>query len=842
MKIRILSLYIIANCLIISNLFGQFPYNVKDPQTFFSNINLNYSGLESVKKAVNNNNYNKAIESYIDFLSNRNDRTYMYRAKDCDSMVYELREFYPYYEKELLKKTSNTVKYRLNIEGEIYEWPNGDIHWRTEHKQWISVLNRMQYMPELGLAYWYTHDITYFNCFWHWFEDWYVDNPVPDYQVNLTGGSWLPAVQSYTSPGGAWLALNTGIRVGSLISAYFYFENVPAFSKEKKWIFICSLMEHERYIYEYLKRCALGNWEMMVASGFLQLAVMTPEWNISNDILKYSKKTLENNYIKSINDEGFQFERTLGYHRHIVPSGVKALYLLKELNGIDCFSPEVEKKIYKSFDLVVNLIKPNNDDPSMGDMEIRKPYYGPDTIRYDSFFSSAALLFKDCRFNSLAGNLSIEDYLFFGKQGLKRFLSIPKICSDTVLRSRYFPLSKLAIMRSGKAFIDSCYNSIYCLFDNGPDGVGSHSHHDFLNIELFAYDKTLIIDPGRGNNYDHPLFRNYYRTVKAHNVVQIGENEKMQLKKGPNSNLVQNQVWSSTPFFDYARGILYDYEKCNHIRNLFFVKGEYFFLRDYISGDSQDLFKQYFHLPPGKVVINHTKNMAITNYANHANIAILSTDSTNLIIKVDSGYIATGSDNVFAPIVTNQKRQKLPVSFSTILYPIKKEQKFPEFSLFPIHTITGNDTSSAFILSYYKDKTIKKDYFYYKNTSYEDNTKLKGNIAFCRESEGIFSLLALYGEYLMWNNFSIKAPEYTSSYIKKDNTNYECYTELSNTCFQVIYQGITPKQLLLNGQEIPFTIDEKNKLLNFQVPEAGLYIIPIKNPQHLIKKKYNYEN
>lgn len=815
-----------------TKIYGQYPYSVKEAKTFFQYVNLDYPGLETVRELVHTGAYEKAITEYIDFFTNRKDRRFMYDGQDRKATIRDLRKLYPEYEKELMERVSKTTRFRLDIEGVIYEWPDGDIHWRTEHKQWISVLNRMQYMPELGLAYWYTGEARYFDNFWHWFSDWYQDNPVPEYPVKLTGGTWEPALQSYTGPGGAWLALNTGIRAGSLISAYYYFNRTPEFSTEKKWKFLCSLMEHERFIYEYLKRGALGNWEMMVSTGFLPVAVMTPEWKMSSDILSFSKFTLGNNYLKSVNDEGFQFELTLGYHRHIVPGGIRALYLLKDLNGLEGFAPEVEKRILKSFQLVADLIKPNNDDPSMGDTEIRKPNDGPDEIHYDPFFSSATLLFDDPRFKSMAGNFSVDDYLFFGKRGYDRFLAKKSELVDT-LRSLFLPQSRFVVMRSGRAFMDSTYNSIYCLFDNAPDGVGAHSHHDFLNIELFAYDKTLLIDPGRGNSYDHPLFWSYYRTVKGHNGVQIGEKSNLQLRKKAGSDLVTNQGWASTPCFDYAKGILRDYDGCDHVRELFFVKGEYFFLRDHITGVGEKSVQQYFHVPPGPVAIDPKQRTAMTHHPRHANLAILSADTTGLQIKLDTGYMATGSDNREVPIVTCLKKQTLPISFTTILYPIKVSDHYPEFRLSEIPILPGEDSSGQGFRFFHIRNGAKEDCFYTGNGSFEDRTCLKGEIAFCRKIDGDFALLILYGEKVEQDNYSITAPKHSVSYLRQNNFQYECYTEIPGTQFRIKYKGKTPQHLTLDGAEYPFSVDKRRKELTFTAPKAGMYRLSCQNPTNI---------
>ncbi len=769
-----------VSTLLSAPLRAQQPFRIADRQAFFSGIDLDYPGLNEVKEAVEAQRYDEAAALYFRFLDNRTDRRFMYGPENRSEVVADLRRLYPDFERKTTDRAERTLTFELPIEGTVFRWDDGDITWRNENKEWINILNRMPYLNDLGLAYWFTGDEKYFDCWWHWIEDWIEDNPVPDYPIELTGGTWNPLRQSYTAPHGPCRALEAGIRIGNWLQSYYYFAGSPRFTADRKWKFFRSAMEHTRYLYDYLKRGACGNWETTVSSGIIPLVVMTPEWKNSDDILQFCKKTLSNNLKAAVNDDGFQFELTIDYHRHVGETATKAVYFISGLNGLPGLDDEAMDKLRKTYDLIVSLKKPDNSNPSMGDMGVYFKGARSETVRDDAeFFGRATVLFGDPVYKTLAGSFTAEDYVYFGKTGYDKFEQVP-VLPDLALESRLLPASKLVVMRSGKACRDEDGGSLYCLFDNSPDGAGSHNHHDYLNIELFAYDKTLVVDPGRGVSYNDPLFTAFYRTVRAHNGVQVGPDGKRQLAKKAGDD-VRNEAWESNALYDYARGRLTNYDGVDHERELFFVKGEYWLLRDRLSGEGAPVLRQYFHTLPGPVERQADGRSFRTRYADCANLCVVPIGNDPIVASIDSGYMNTGNEhdeNLSAPIIAYTQQKNLPARFETLLFPLKKGEEAPVFDPRPIAAENADTTAYGFSIV---SGAGQKDRFYRSDNGHEnrfdDGTTLDGTLGFCRERNSSVERIALRGRSFAEKNFSLRSDSDNDAWLRRDSTDrYTLYS------------------------------------------------------------------
>jgi len=79
-----------------------------------------------------------------------------------------------------------------------------------------------------------------------------------------------------------------------------------------------------------------------------------------------------------------------------------------------------------------------------------------------------------------------------------------------------FPDSGVFISRS--QWNDS--NALYSFFDGGPFGEFYHAHYDFGSIEIAAFDRRWILDPGR-HTYTMDEMSRYMLESYSHNVVLI---------------------------------------------------------------------------------------------------------------------------------------------------------------------------------------------------------------------------------------------------------------------------------------------------------------------------------
>jgi hypothetical protein len=99
-----------------------------------------------------------------------------------------------------------------------------------------------------------------------------------------------------------------------------------------------------------------------------------------------------------------------------------------------------------------------------------------------------------------------------------------------------FDESGMTILRS-----ESGPSEIWCRCDAGPLGFSStaaHGHDDALSIEVRCDGVDLLADPGTYCYQSEPLWRSYFRSIRAHNTLELA-NARHSQQTGP-------FIWSSS--------------------------------------------------------------------------------------------------------------------------------------------------------------------------------------------------------------------------------------------------------------------------------------------------------
>jgi len=166
-----------------------------------------------------------------------------------------------------------------------------------------------------------------------------------------------------------------------------------------------------------------------------------------------------------------------------------------------------------------------------------------------------------------------------------------------------FPDGGYYIQRSGWSGFK---NARYLVFDCGPLGDGGHGHYDFLNIEVAANGRPLIVDPGR-YTYAESDWRRRFKGTAAHNTVCVDDADQVPYRRGkPRGPLAEARLLErfTAPEFDMLCGEVRSpaYEAI-HTRRIFFVGGEYWLIVDKLRGSVAHKYDLRFHLTPG--ALNH---------------------------------------------------------------------------------------------------------------------------------------------------------------------------------------------------------------------------------------------
>lgn len=106
------------------------------------------------------------------------------------------------------------------------------------------------------------------------------------------------------------------------------------------------------------------------------------------------------------------------------------------------------------------------------------------------------------------------------------------IARTQTLESKRFDDAGIFLLQCGHA---GSTDAISATVDVGPLGfksIAAHGHADALSITLRAFGVEFLIDPGTYDYFTHAEWRDYFRTTRAHNTIEIdGQDQSEMLGK-----------------------------------------------------------------------------------------------------------------------------------------------------------------------------------------------------------------------------------------------------------------------------------------------------------------------
>ena len=242
----------------------------------------------------------------------------------------------------------------------------------------------------------------------------------------------------------------------------------------------------------------------------------------------------------------------------------------------------------------------------------------------------------------------------------------------TRLESKAFPQGGFYIMRH-----DDLYMIIDCV-PADPKSPSGHKHNSRLSFELFACDKSFIIDPGTYIYTADKEMRNLFRSTRYHNTVVVDGEEQNRFAEDElfATNLdavVTVNRWLVTENYDLLDAEHNGYSRLNvvHRRQIYFNKEEqYWVIKDMLTGEGGDKhkFELYFHFAP--MALKNVKDELVIETGNKtgANIAIAPLEIDGLKLAIEKGWVSYSyGTKVEAPIVKYSKTAEVPTEFVTCI-------------------------------------------------------------------------------------------------------------------------------------------------------------------------------
>lgn len=606
-------------------------------------------------------------------------------------------------------QNSFRFNHQLHHYGDSINWPDNP----SDDIEWLIMLHKGYYLVGLGKLFRETGDISYLN---KW--------------VELTD-SWIEQVND---PG--FIATDvTGRRIQNWIYAFYYFGNKNSKHKiapDFLLRFLTSIHEQVDFLINNL--AVSRNHRTLELHAVFLAAVVFVEFKKSKQWLDYAKAALADNAQADILSDGVHCELSTFYH-HIVLKNLLAIKRLAVSNQITMLG-RFDEAICRALRFSLFIHKPDGQIPSLSDGDVGSFY---DLLKQGHEFYGREQL----------------TYVFSqGEKGLP-----PQECGKA------FPASGYYILRSAWSTENEPFHDArYLVFDCGPLGAGNHGHLDLLNIEVAAYGRSLVVDPGR-YTYEESGETNWrvlFRSTRYHNTVEVDGKNQVNYSysegkgkyhiQGPHAEAgLSHFISDNSCHLLHGKARSHEYTAL-HERKIFFVSDEYWLISDILYDQLQHQYALRYHLSPeaqNQTAIEQNGNSIIIN---SPNLLLLQPFALQTEVLIEPGFISSAyGKKTKAPII-NFQRQAENTVFETVLFPYKLQRPDITMHALNVQVISDDETAwagSAFSITISSETGNVQDLFFIGHDGCSRQWRYN-NI----ECEGFFCYIRLNSSGVVENFFT----------------------------------------------------------------------------------------
>ena len=457
-------------------------------------------------------------------------------------------------------------------------------------------LSRFNHSISLCQAYSLTGDEKYSREFVYQVLDWVESNPV-EFGVN-----WA-------------CTMDVSIRLCNWLYAISFLRN-SRYLTAGFWDFFEGIVyKHGRFIRENLeKKFMLPSTNHYIAdlAGLVYAGVFFKNTDSGKNWLDFAINELKSEMDKQVYDDGCVYEASTCYHRLVLElMFFSTLLTIKSLGysggdyAEECrkvFGKSYTDGLYKMFDAVLHLLKPDGRMPQIGDNDSgRLHVLSPkDLLDMRYLLSFAAVFFNESRFKIKEFFLTGDCLWAFGRNVVEVLQDIKHVETGGS-SGRIFPDSGWIVLRNDKDYL------VVSSGPNGQEGIGGHAHNDKLGFEFFADGRDICIDTGTYLYTPSEEWRNNFRSTSSHNTIKIDGIEQNRFREGNVFLLDDHTMARINRMVDDKDFYLLEVQHHGYTRPgrpvihkrefKFFKKSRRLEIGDILSGSGKHLVEVFFNIP-----------------------------------------------------------------------------------------------------------------------------------------------------------------------------------------------------------------------------------------------------
>ena len=329
-------------------------------------------------------------------------------------------------------------------------------------------LSRQHKMVDIAYQYFYTNkDPNYIDYF-------------TNQMRSLNKALELGAYEKIEDGNGVYEAFRSGYRILNWLQIHNMFLGQDNYADEDQLQTIATLLQHGAHLYERNQKFHSGNHQTRGLSALAMVAILLRDFEGTDIWYSHAMKLLEVHLSKEINDDGFQFERTVHYHMSDIGNFYYVYQLAKNSNlEVNEFW---ENKLNSLFTTLIKIGYPDKSAPVLSD-DTDAPWAEKNDI--SGAMTLGYLLFEDAEMGYFANNhVEAKMFWYLSDSQLEMLHHIE--AKKPAYGSLDFPTTGYYIMRDGWNTSDHMMIISAGLDDLKPD----HQHGDMLGIQAMANGKV----------------------------------------------------------------------------------------------------------------------------------------------------------------------------------------------------------------------------------------------------------------------------------------------------------------------------------------------------------------
>ncbi len=478
-------------------------------------------------------------------------------------------------------------------------------------------LHTHQHLCRLAQAYFLTSEEKYINVLISQIESWIDQFPI---------GFGYPYM----------ITLNVAQRLISWCTIFSLIKSCPLFLEKLLPRLLHSIYLQTQLIYQNLSNINItNNFLLAECVALIMVSRFFPELPNAQIWNKKAINLLNQELPKQILSDGMSFEQSLGYQRFVAE--LLLLICLMDPYTTPTNQIKIERTLEKMLLSLMHIAGLAGDIPQFGDISLERAIWlssEENILDIKTLLGAGAAFLENPKLAWASRNACELLYWLKGPKALDTFYKIKKQQPDDL--SQIFTHGGFAVLNNR---LDT--NSLKLVVDCGPlglEGLGGHGHNDILSFVLWKGETPLFIDPGTYTYFSSRAWRDKFRGIGSHNLVQIDNKELASLGPGlfqlgqctPPAIVLWHITQEGARFHTSHVRSYGLHEKVNYCRKFFLSASESLFLRDELQGKGKHTLTWRFHCHPearpkitssGNVRIKLSDNSEINMlYANHNNI------------------------------------------------------------------------------------------------------------------------------------------------------------------------------------------------------------------------------